>query len=346
MHRSNDTYEDDIELDIKQGETIEIEVEELEIPDPLPWKDGKDGEKWEPGRDWKNGIDGRDGKDGTPGRDGRDGKDGINWQDGKDGKDGKPGENGKSAYEQAVENGFTGTLEEWLQSLKWKDGKDGKPGKDGRDGRPGDPGPRGVWVIGPSGASAYQIALDNGFVGTELEWLDTLIGPEWPIWPAWANGATGPQWEIWPQGPEGPQGTPWTNGTNGTNGIDGTDGVDGITPKSPGGITIDGGGSVITTGSKWYARVPNNCTITGYTILAKESGDIVMDVKKGTYAGFPTTSSITGTEKPTLSGAQKWQDTTLSTWTTSLSEWDILEFTVESVTTITRVSLFIHITPV
>lgn len=59
--------------------------------------------------------------------------------------------------------------------------------------------------------------------------------------------------------------------------------MDGVTPKSPGGITIDGGGSVITTGSKGYARVPNSGTITGYTLLAKESGDIIMDVKKGSF---------------------------------------------------------------
>ena len=33
---------------------------------------------------------------------------------------GKDGENGKSAYEIAVEKGFKGTEEEWLESLKWK----------------------------------------------------------------------------------------------------------------------------------------------------------------------------------------------------------------------------------
>ena len=32
-------------------------------------------------------------------------------------------ENGKSAYEIAVENGFEGSVEEWLESLKGKDGK-------------------------------------------------------------------------------------------------------------------------------------------------------------------------------------------------------------------------------
>lgn len=31
---------------------------------------------------------------------------------------------------------------------------------------------------GPSGKSAYQIALDNGFVGTQVQWLASLVGPE------------------------------------------------------------------------------------------------------------------------------------------------------------------------
>lgn len=41
---------------------------------------------------------------------------------GEDGKDGEPGEPGKSSYEIAVEHGFEGTEEEWLLSLKGKDG--------------------------------------------------------------------------------------------------------------------------------------------------------------------------------------------------------------------------------
>ena len=58
----------------------------------------------------------------------------IAGANGKDGKDGVDGSDGKSAYELAVENGFTGTVEEWLDSLKGKDGTNGKDGKDGVDG--------------------------------------------------------------------------------------------------------------------------------------------------------------------------------------------------------------------
>lgn len=41
---------------------------------------------------------------------------------------------GLSAYEIAVKNGFEGTEQEWLASLKGEPGKDGQPGKDGKDG--------------------------------------------------------------------------------------------------------------------------------------------------------------------------------------------------------------------
>lgn len=62
-----------------------------------------------------DGKDGADGKNGVDGEDGADGKDGINGKDGTNGKDGK---NGLSAYEIAVQHGFTGTETEWLESLK------------------------------------------------------------------------------------------------------------------------------------------------------------------------------------------------------------------------------------
>jgi hypothetical protein len=107
---------------------------------------------------------------------------------------------------------------------------------------------------------------------------------------------------------------------------------------------IDGGGAAITTGSKGYLEIPFNCTITGWTILADKSGSIVVDVKKCTYSAFPTTSSIAGSEKPTLSSAQKAQDLSLTTWTTSIANGDILEFVVDSVATVTRVTLSIRAT--
>ncbi len=63
-------------------------------------------------------IEGLNGKNGA---DGADGANGLNGLDGLDGRD------GKSAYEIAVENGFEGTVNEWLLSLVVQ----GAVGKDG-----------------------------------------------------------------------------------------------------------------------------------------------------------------------------------------------------------------------
>ena len=49
---------------------------------------------------------------------GADGKDGQNGKDGADGQNGTDGKDGKSAFDIAKENGFVGTKEEWLESLK------------------------------------------------------------------------------------------------------------------------------------------------------------------------------------------------------------------------------------
>lgn len=61
---------------------------------------------------------------------------------GDPGNDGNPGNNGKSAYEIAVDNGFTGTQAQWLESLKGPKGDPGSagsgsetPGPKGDDGR-------------------------------------------------------------------------------------------------------------------------------------------------------------------------------------------------------------------
>lgn len=113
-------------------------------------------------------------------------------------------------------------------------------------------------------------------------------------------------------------------------------------------FVVDGGGSAITTGVKGDLVIPYNCTVLGWDILADTTGAIVIDVWKDTYANFPPTvaDTIAGSEKPTitsLSGLAKAQDTSLTTWTTSLTRNDILRFNVDSCTTITRVTLNIRV---
>jgi hypothetical protein len=111
-------------------------------------------------------------------------------------------------------------------------------------------------------------------------------------------------------------------------------------------FVIDGGGSAITTGQKGHLEIPFACTITRVTMLADQSGSIVVDVWKDTYANFPPTDadSITASAPPTISGAQKSQDSTLTGWTKAISAGDILAFNVDSCTTIERVTISLRVT--
>ncbi len=42
-----------------------------------------------------------------------------------------------------------------------------------------------------SGLSAYQIAQQNGFIGSQTDWLASLIGPQGPMGPTGYPGAAG-----------------------------------------------------------------------------------------------------------------------------------------------------------
>lgn len=135
---------------------------------------------------------------------------------GSNGSDGQDGSNGKSAYELAVEKGYTGTLEEWLLSLNGTNGSNGK--------------------------SAYELAVEKGYKGTLEQWLESLKG---------SNGSDGQNGQDGSNGKsayelavdKGYTGTleEWLeslNGTNGKDGSDGENGKDGITPIL--GIDSDG----------------------------------------------------------------------------------------------------------
>lgn len=115
------------------------------------------------------------------------------------------------------------------------------------------------------------------------------------------------------------------------------------------GITIDGGGSTISTGLKGYRRVAYSGTIVGWTLMATDSGSspasgsIVIDVLKGAFASFPPTSSIAASAKPTLTNDQEAEDTTLSGWTTTVTAGDVFGFEVESASGVSRVTLQLDI---
>ena len=119
---------------------------------------------------------------------------------------GTNGINGKSAYELAVEKGYSGTLDEWLASLHGVDGTNGK--------------------------SAYELAVAKGYQGTLDEWLTALKGTDGKDGQDGKDGINGttPQLKIennyWHLSYD--NGKTWTQlgkatGENGKDGEDGTD---------------------------------------------------------------------------------------------------------------------------
>lgn len=116
-------------------------------------------------------------------------------------------------------------------------------------------------------------------------------------------------------------------------------------------FVIDGGGAAITTGVKGYLQIPFGCTITQATQLADQSGSIVTNIWKCTYSQFDAGSThpvssdkITSSTPPTISTTYKSTDSTLTSWTTSISAGDILAFNVDSITTIQRNTLTLWVT--
>lgn len=109
---------------------------------------------------------------------------------------------------------------------------------------------------------------------------------------------------------------------------------------------IDGGANAITTGVKGDLSIPFGCQIQNVVAMADASGNIVVDIWKDTYANYPPVDadSITASAPVTLSSAAKASDSTLSGWTKTINESDILRFNVDSAATIKRLTITLNVT--
>jgi hypothetical protein len=111
------------------------------------------------------------------------------------------------------------------------------------------------------------------------------------------------------------------------------------------GITIDGAGSVLTTGFKGSIMVPYSGMIESVTVLADQTGSIQIDIWKDIYTNFPPTDddSITALAVPAISSGVKYQDTSLTGWTKAVSAGDIIGFNIDSVSAITKVTVILKV---
>lgn len=193
------------DLDVALVQPVEVEIDLSDIQGVK----GDKGDKGEKGEQGDTGPVGPQGDTGPRGETGEQGPIGPVGPVGPRGETGEQGPEGKSTYQLAVEGGFNGSLTDWLASIKavkgdpgprgpagepgpqglpgpvgprgpageaGADGAQGPRGERGQDGQPGANGEQGP--RGNDGLSAYQIAVNNGFRGSESEWLRSLADNE------------------------------------------------------------------------------------------------------------------------------------------------------------------------
>lgn len=122
--------------------------------------------------------------------------------------------------------------------------------------------------------------------------------------------------------------------------------IENFTEESALVFTLGDNSNVITTGVKMHLRIPFDCEVTRWTLLAMQSGSIVVDVNRFTsLANFDsdTKASITGTDTPDLVADRGDESIALTGWTVVLNQGDILEAEVDSITTIERITLTLRV---
>ena len=175
---------------------------------------------------------------------------------------GEKGDPGKSAYEVAVENGFSGDESAWLLSLKGPKGDKGDKGSTGAQGPKGDKGDKGdTGLQGPKGDKGEDgksinvkgsvntasdlnklsnVSVGDGYITTDNGHLHVYNGSTFVD----VGEIRGPKGDKGDQGARGPQGIQGTQGPKGDKGDKGDTGLQG--PKGDKGDT----GAKGSTGSQ------------------------------------------------------------------------------------------------
>jgi hypothetical protein len=77
-------------------------------------------------------------------------------------------------------------------------------------------------------------------------------------------------------------------------------------------------------------------------VVAGQTGSIQFDVKKSSFSNYPSTTTIVGSDYPSLSGQFKASNTGITAWS-GMSAGDMIDFVINSNTDIQSVGLFIKI---
>lgn len=294
---------------------------------------GPQGVQGIPGPQGDQGPQGIPGAKGDQGDQGPQGVPGVDGVDGVDGDDGREVELQKSATH--VQWRYVGDVD-WIDLVPLADlkGDQGVQGPSGADGAPG--------ADGQDGASAYEVAVAQGFVGTEPEWLASLVGPAGADGADGTNGvdgvdgrevelqksATHVQWRYvgdpgWtdivaladitgPQGEQGPQ------GLQGEQGLPGADGVGVPAGGTTGQVLAKASsadhdtGWVEQSGGGGSGTVESVVPGTGIDVDSTDPSNPVvsMEANLALYGkGFVNHGAVAGTVRPTGFASVEWYGT-------------------------------------
>ena len=99
---------------------------------------------------------------------------------------------------------------------------------------------------------------------------------------------------------------------------------------------IDSGSLPMQPGDKGKLTIDVTGLIENIRVLSDQTGDIVLEIEKCTFADYPNFTSITSGARVQLTNSDKYFDDVLNNWTTTIGAGDILRFTVVSVNNIRR----------
>ncbi len=104
-------------------------------------------------------------------------------------------------------------------------------------------------------------------------------------------------------------------------------------------LTVDGNGSVPSTGQKGYITIPYSGTIQGWYLVSDQIGSVQIDIGRGINGP----SIIQPGTKPKLVAAQSGSGSVSDWYSTAITAGDILEFYDDSISTITRYNLVLKV---
>jgi hypothetical protein len=110
------------------------------------------------------------------------------------------------------------------------------------------------------------------------------------------------------------------------------------------GILVDNGSTVLSTGVKGQRIIAWDCEVVEWTVSSSDSGAIEWDINWSSYSDWPTTASVGGLSLPSIPATNsKSRDDSVNWVKTTFNAGDIIEFEIDSVTTLTNCMLSLRI---